>query len=1032
MQIDRSLTAYESQQKFDLRLRIIFPDHLKVLIFIIIIFGLFKCHCLSQNDRLSPDQALDRFVVADGLQVTVFAADPEIVSITNIDIDHRGRVWACECVNYRGNRGRRPEGDRILILEDTNGDGKSDKTTVFYQGTDVDIAMGLCVLGNKAIVAASPDIIMLEDTDGDDRADKKTVLLTSDAEFQHDHSLHSLVFGPDGRFYGNFGNTGRRLKYADSKTIVDRFGNEIADQGKPYWGGMVFRCDREFTNFEVLGHNFRNNYEAAIDSFGNVWQSDNDDDGNLAVRLNYILEGGNYGYLDELTGESWRAQRIGAHSHKSKRHWHQNDPGTVPNVIETGNGAPSGLTIYEGDLLPEMMRNQVLFCETGGHLVWALRSSPNGAGFTAEKIEILRSSDNNFRPVDVAVAPDGSLMLSDWYDPVIGGFRQNDIERGRIYWIAPKGRRHIPPAYDYDSAAGAIKMLRSPNQCARYLAWIRLLEMGEKAETPLAESLKEENPRMRARALWLLGQIKGKQAKYIELAIADRHPEVRIVGLRLADLVGHNHLSVIEELSEDLSPRVKAECSVHLRKHRSPKLWAKLASFYDGKDRWLLEALGIGADGNWDACMAEYANLKKGLAPLNAEQLTSAKNDLIWRSRALETPMALADIILKENDGEDLRRYMRAFDFQASSKDKDDALLSIAFGKGVSREIAIEAVMRLPLEKLDTNDAIRRRLSFLLSNGPHVAKTISLIKQLKLSDSYPWLMEIAQQPKEDRRIDAISALLDLRQQKIIKDALESDNSEIATATGRVLAQSHKPAAWALLLPFIQNQKFDTRVRKNVAREIALSKHGANRLIDLIKRGELEEEMNQSVAGVLLVHSDEKVRALAEMHFQLAQTRDAKPLPGLEQLTGMTGDAKKGREIFFKQGQCAVCHQIGGEGKGVGPDLGHIGTKLARPALFEAILFPSAAISHNYENYIAMLDGGGSVTGVLVNQSDSEVQLRDSAANLHTLERNSLISFSRLPTSLMPANLHQLMTTQELVDLVRYLASLKAGNGNEGR
>ena len=120
MQIDRSLTAYESQQKFDLRLRIIFPDHLKVLIFIIIIFGLFKCHCLSQNDRLSPDQALDRFVVADGLQVTVFAADPEIVSITNIDIDHRGRVWACECVNYRGNRGRRPEGDRILIMEDTN------------------------------------------------------------------------------------------------------------------------------------------------------------------------------------------------------------------------------------------------------------------------------------------------------------------------------------------------------------------------------------------------------------------------------------------------------------------------------------------------------------------------------------------------------------------------------------------------------------------------------------------------------------------------------------------------------------------------------------------------------------------------------------------------------------------------------------------------------------------------------------------------------------------------------------------------
>ncbi|MDP7051957.1 MAG: c-type cytochrome [Verrucomicrobiota bacterium] len=1001
-------------------------------IFAITIFALLDCHCFSQNDRLTPDQALEQFTVADGLQVTTFAADPEIVSISNIDIDHRGRVWACECINYRGNRGKRPAGDRILILEDTTGDGRSDKTTVFYQGTDVDVAMGLCVLGNKAIIAASPNIILLEDTDGDDRADKKTVLLTSDAEFQHDHSLHSLVFGPDGRFYGNFGNTGHRLKDAHGKTIVDRFGNEIADLGKPYWGGMVFRCDREFTKFEVLGHNFRNNYEATVDSFGGVWQSDNDDDGNLAVRLNYILEGGNYGYLDQLTGERWRAQRIGEHSFKGKRHWHQNDPGTVPNVIETGNGAPTGVTVYEGDLLAASMRNQVIFCEAGGHLVWSLPASASGAGFSVEKIEILHSTDNNFRPIDVAVAPDGSLLVSDWYDPVIGGFRQNDIERGRIYWIAPKGRRYVTPKYDLDSAAGAASALHSPNYCVRYLAWLRLHELGEKAEAPLAKMFKDKNPRMRARALWLLGQIPGKQAKYIELAIADRHPEVRIVGLRLSDLVNHETLRIIDALSEDLSPRVQAECVVHLRKYRSAKLWARFANLYNGEDRWLLEALGIGADGNWDACMAEYANLQEGLNPLDDKQLLAAKNDLVWRSRGLDTPMALADIILNAQDGEDLRRYIRAFDFLPRSKYKDNALLSIAFGKQVSREIAMEAAMRVPAEKLGANDRNRQKLGALLSSGTPGEKSIPLIKQLKLRESYPWLLEIAQQTQGEQRVDAISTLLDLGQQELIRTALESNDSVLATATGRVLAQSQNPAASVLLWPFIQNQKFDSRTRKEVARELGRSKYGANQFLDRIARGELEEELNQAVAGVLLVHLDKKVRVRAEEQFQLAPTKDAQPLPGLKQLAALKGDAKAGREVFSKRGQCAVCHRIGDEGKMVGPDLSHIGTKLARTALFEAILYPSAAISHDYENYIAKLAGGGSVIGVLVNQSDREIQLRDSLGNLQTLERARVISFDRLPISLMPANLHQLMTTQELVDLVDYLADLKVDQKTSDR
>src|SRR5690606_12623989 len=104
------------------------------------------------------EEAVAGLDVADGVEATLFASEPDITSVTNLDIDHLGRVWVCEVMNYRGNNGSRPEGDRILILEDTNGDGRSDKTTVFYQGRDIDSAMGICVLDNQVIVSATPTI----------------------------------------------------------------------------------------------------------------------------------------------------------------------------------------------------------------------------------------------------------------------------------------------------------------------------------------------------------------------------------------------------------------------------------------------------------------------------------------------------------------------------------------------------------------------------------------------------------------------------------------------------------------------------------------------------------------------------------------------------------------------------------------------------------------------------------------------------------------------------------------------------------
>jgi putative membrane-bound dehydrogenase-like protein len=977
----------------------------------------------AQDDRLTPQEALRSLDVVDGLEVTTFAADPNIVSISNIDVDHRGRVWACECVNYRGNNGKRPAGDRILILEDADGDGQCDKTTVFYQGRDIDIAMGLCVLGNKAIVSVAPEILLLEDTDGDDRADKKTVLFTSDAVFQHDHSLHSFVFGPDGRFYANFGNTGHQLKDADGRTILDRRGNEIVDDGKPYHGGMVFRCDRDFGKLEVLAHNFRNNYEATVDSFGGVWQSDNDDDGNLAVRLNYILEGGNYGYLDELTGERWQQARIGAHPYRGKRHWHQNDPGSVPNVLETGNGAPTGITIYEGRLLPKQLWDQVIHCDAGPHVVWGLPVTQRGAGFTSTKADIIRSPDNNFRPVDAAVAPDGSLFVSDWYDPVVGGFKQDDIERGRIYWVAPKGHKYTRPRYDFDSAEGAVDALRSPNYCARYLAWMRLHEMGFAAETQITSLLADPNPRLRARALWLLGQIPGREATYITRAIGDYHAEVRVVGLRLTDLLKRDVVGLIQQLADDPSPRVRAEAAVLLRHHSSPRaaeVWAALAAKHNGKDRWYLEALGIGADQKWDACLAQYRKLR-------TDQSRQAIRDIVWRSRGTTTPNDLAQILLAPDGKEDPRRYVRAFDFQSSDQ-KDEALTSVAFAEGVPPVIALATLGRIAPEKLRADARGRGRLLELLAECELDLTAIELIQQHKLTELSSRLLLFAQREDNELKVDAIRALLDLEQVVVIARALNGKDREAATATARALAKTYHSGATNLLLPFIIDSSFDAEARKSTACDLVTSVSGAQALLTLVENNRLPQDVQQAIAVPILTHRNEDVRTRAERLITISPAKDARPLPKLRDLAEMQGNPVVGQQVFVKQGKCAACHQVRGEGKAIGPDLSQIGTKLARPAMYEAILYPSAAISHNYESYTAVLESGQVATGILVNESDMQIQLRDAEGILRTLNRTEVEDFQRQSVSLMPANSHEAITAQELVDLVAFLATLKLEAG----
>ncbi len=982
----------------------------------------------TSNDAVhDPAVAVKNLDVHPDLQASLFTSEPKITNPVNLDIDHRGRVWICDIVNYRGNNGKRKDGDRILILDDTDGDGVADKVTTFYQGRDIDSAMGVCVLGNKVIVSAPANIIVFT-KDDNDKVINKEFLFTKTGNAQHDHSSHSFVFGPDGRLYWNFGNTGGAVHDKNGKPVVDLAGNVVNDKAKPYRQGMVFRCEMDGSNFEVLGHNFRNNYEVAVDSFGTLWQSDNDDDGNRGVRINFVMEYGNYGYVDEMTGAGWQKPRTNMEKEIPLKHWHLNDPGVVPNLLQTYQGSPTGICLYEGNLLPKTFQNQMIHCDAGPSIVRAYPVTTDGAGYKASIVNILDGAKKNnwFRPADVCTAPDGSIFVTDWYDPGVGGHAQRDSDRGRVFRVAPPGVKYSVPKQSFNTIEGNMEALKSPNLATRYMAWTNLHKFGTWAEVQLLKLYDSKIPQERARALWLLGRIEGKGQHYVDKAIADKDADIRIVGIRLARQLKLDVIPVVRTLAADKDSAVLRECAIALRHSKSadaPLLWAQLANRHDGTDRWYLEALGIGADKNWNAFLEHYT--QKGPT---VSLLAKNTRDIAWRSRANVTPNLLATAILfPEVPTDELPRLFRAFDFQQDSDIKTEALVKLAFGiyadPARRKLITTEAISRL--KNFDVkNPQYATALNKLLDQSLNTPMYVELVGKFNIVERYGSLLAIAQnQPSEQLGIDAMTLLLE-RNAKLALPGLTHKQINAALATVQAIGNSAHVNGNALLLPIIQDAKADLELRRQATRALARNQPGARDLINLFRTYQLARELHITAGSVLSASSAKDVREQAVKFFPQPTTKDKKPLPAISELVKSKGNATNGAIVFAKQGTCAKCHQVNGEFKNVGPDLSEIGKKLAREAMFESILYPSAGIAHSFETWVVETKKGTTASGLLVSSTPDETAIKDAESIVRTFKAAEIESLTKSSISLMPADLHQSMSTQELTDVVEYLLTLR--------
>ncbi len=1000
--------------------------------------------------------ASEQLDVHPELKVQLFASEPMMLSPSSIDIDHRGRVWVCEVINYRKHNGERAEGDRILILEDTDGDAKADKSTVFHQGRDVDSAHGICVLGNKALISCGDDVFWLIDDNGDDKADRKEPMFTKIGGAQHDHGIHAFHFGPDGRLYFNFGNGGKQLCDKNGNLLTDIHGVKCTNQNNlPYQEGMVFRCELDGSNVELLAWNFRNNWEIAVDSFGTLWQSDNDDDGNKGVRINYVMEFGNFGYKDEMTGAGWQTPRIGWESEIPLRHWHQNDPGVVPNMLQTGAGSPTGMQVYEGDLLPSIFHGQPLHCDAGPNVVRAYITQPDGAGYKAEIVNILEGTQNRwFRPSDVAVAPDGSLIVADWYDPGVGGHGMADVTRGRLFRVTTKAaEKYKTPSFKLDTVEGAVAALKSPNEEQRYLAWKKIEEIGSEAEPELYKLFddKKSVPQHRARALWLLAAHEWERInpgadkpnphdltlpECLTKALTDTDPNIRITAIRVARrLVQQAHPEMLREVIgkvvTDKSPAVRREAAIALRFDGSDIAniqWSGLAAEAKTLNRWEIEALGIASD--WFPKERHEASEK--LEPSQPEVMAwlvwrMTKSAALWArpfdwARYAKTPYsdphALAfEAFCKEHAD----KFLRSLEL-LSYNDKEavsEAALSI-FLKAES-ETALAATALLVRNTIASNPEAKARLDALLKPVIGKAEFVDLVQRLNLTGFEQELVDyITAHPDAGESITA-ARILAANVGKTVAFLTKADAAsakKLVAALGKV---SDRPSVAVLNQAFWPEKRDD--VRRSIVEALALSSEGGRAVLKWNSEKKLPDTVKTTAALALSRSTDAGLRNQGAKELPLPAALGAEKFPPLADLMKLKGDAVKGQQMFLQAG-CVACHQVKGQFINFGPDLTQIGNKLSKDGLFTAVLYPSAAVEHSFNGLTITTKEKQTIIGYIISDTADELTLKIAGGASQPIKKSDIAKRVEMTESLMVPGLAAAIGPQGLADLVAWLMTLK--------
>jgi putative membrane-bound dehydrogenase-like protein len=910
----------------------------------------------------------------------------------------------------------KPARSRIRLLEDTNGDGKPDKATIFADNLlAVD---GIMPWKGGLIATSAPDILYLKDTDGDGKADVRKVLYTGFPKSNHESRVTNPRLGVDNWIYfSNSGGNGRITSpdHPEMAPVLVR--------------GTDFRFDPISGKAEAASGPAQ--FGSTFDEFGHRFISQNTTHiRHVVVPMRYLaraplLEVGavaqdisDHGRpsapMYPLTGpQEWRKERT-----KIRQERYNENGLHVTEQLSGWFTAATGGTIYSGDAFPKEYVGNVFTGDVSANLVHRDVVSPDGATFRAHRVdentEFLASTDVWFRPCNFANAPDGNLYITDIYRQVIEtpesipeeirkkiNFYNGDT-LGRIYRIVPNHplrRGDLKPNLGSLSSAELVKQFANPNGWHRLTAQRLLLERQDRAVIPDLKAMAASGatPEARMHALWLLHSFSALDPQEVEAALKDADPRIRKNALQLSEpFLGGSKLLAGAALAAaaDTDSHVQFQAALTLGDLKDARSLATLSQLAHDRaaDRWFRVAiLSSVAD---SASPFYHALLAKGESWTDPQLLVD-----------------LSALIGARQNKEELSKWFAAA-LKLSNPDKEMEGLTRGLRLSNARNVQAPGVEQALTKLLSSGAEPVQRAAWEVSRYFELGALLRRASEEAGNANLPVAT----------RVTAVRALRGGRFESVapkLQQILQSHPApEVEAAAIGSLAAFDEPAAGKAIL---DNWRGYSPVgRKRAVDALLAQKNRVPMLLKAVEDGQVERAgLDAGARSHLYDDPDPAIAKRARRLLDSGGDDRAKVVAAYHEAVTLPGQVAHGKKLF--DDNCARCHMPRKQGGRVGPDLSGINNK-TKEELLTSILNPSFAIEPRFVNYVITTKDGRMYDGVIANETPGSITLRGGSDDGldETILRKNVAEVRASSVSLMPEGLEKDLSKNDLADIIAYL------------
>lgn len=944
---------------------------------------------------LTPEDSLKYLKTEPGLKVELVAAEPLVVDPVAVAWDEKGRMYVVEDRGYPTGPGKgKPPLGQVVLLEDTDGDGKYDKRTVFADG--LTFPNGVMPWNGGVYVTCAPYLYYFKDTDGDGKADVKEIVFKgfqdlSTTQLRVSHPILNI----DNWVYLTSGLTAAKVTAPAHPERPVVFLNRVDGRFRPGTDELQETAGTaQFgQTFDRFGHKF-------ICSNRNHIQQ-------VVLQTRYLKRNPNLPFSQQVEDipdheAACRVYPLSANITTAAFH-----AGYITSAC--------GITIFEGTALPDEYRGNSFTCEPAGNLVHRDVLTGSTVTFVARRAyptnEFLASPDNWFRPVNLANGPDGALYVCDMYRKTIehpeylpeATRKVTDFESGktmgRIYRIVAETRTERPPSkFDLSkfSARDLAAEFNNTNIWWRMTAQRLLLERHDKKAVPYLKSLsaKGKRPEARVHALRTLEALGGLTEEEIKQALHDKHPAVREHALQLAEprlSISPVLITELLALAQDPDARVRFQCALSLGDVNNDKIIPPLARIATQNldDKWTRAATLTAITHREEPFLHEFLPLAN---QSSSESLPAMMADLARILAAAVPQDRLAPIL------QDL----------VVSKDTTDLPWEMSAASGFADALkarGIAATDRPALTALAEGGSaeLREGLRNLFKRSAELA--VDNRQPLTLRLPAISLLGQAEYPASGK---ALEPLIEPQQP-----------SEIQTAAIRALSQFANTNVAAALVTHDRWNGYTPAVRDVVLSILMANTNALHTLFAAIERGDVPAyTVNADRRNQLMRHKDPAIQERANALFKDLTPGDRmKIYEESKSLLVLKPDPKNGHAVFQKN--CTPCHVFAGEGHIVGPDLTGIRNQPSEVLLLH-IVVPEYEIMPIYTCYNVETKDGQTFTGILSGETPRAITLRMAQGVEQQIPRSTIASMLTSRLSLMPQELEKAITKQEMADLIAFL------------